>query len=95
MVGHYKRVYDFVDILDKAINEADIWDNVKVFTEVDTLLPKTFTDGKTQYDLLTKIKYTDSDGDECEVGFILTSTNFDIILETEEKVRKIIPAIFE
>ena len=93
-VQHCKRVNSFPHLLRRLLNETRIWDSVYVSTDVEGILPKTFSDGVTEWFLYVHVHYIDEDGEEVMTSFLYQTTNWEWLIEMEEQSRKIIPAIF-
>lgn len=107
MAEYYTRVHEFESILRNLLSHSDIWDNVFVLTDIDSYAKIPFYGVTSEdineyddfdevyYDLKIRVVYTDYRGEQQERGYIFTTTNFNLMLEVEEKSRKIIPMIYE
>ncbi len=93
-IYHCKRVNSFPHLLKRLVNESRVWDSVTVHTNVEAMLPKTFSDGVTEWFLYINVYYTDEDGEDDMTSFLYQTTNWDWLMELEEQARKIIPAIY-
>lgn len=94
-LSHYKRVNSFPHLLKRLLNETRIWDSVMVTTNVDAILPQTFTDGVTEYYLTINVYYTDEDGESAATGFLYQTSHWDWLMDMERQARSLIAPIFD